>query len=48
MYSADEAIGFTRIFVSTPFSGEPRHSRRLAMIAGYEKSGDLPPLPAVP
>ncbi len=48
MYSAEEAIGFTRIFVSTPFSGEPRHSRRLAMIAGYEKSGDLPPLPAAP
>jgi ribose 5-phosphate isomerase B len=48
MYSADEAIGFTQIFVSTPFSGEPRHSRRLAMIAGYEKSGDLPPRPAAP
>jgi ribose 5-phosphate isomerase B len=48
MYSADEAIGFTQIFVSTPFSGEPRHSRRLAMIADYEKSGDLPPLPAAP
>jgi ribose 5-phosphate isomerase B len=48
MYSADEAIGFTQIFVSTPFSGEPRHSRRLAMIADYEKSGDLPPRPAAP
>jgi len=46
MYSVDEAIGFTRIFVSTPFSGEPRHSRRLAEIADYEKSGYLPPLPA--
>jgi ribose 5-phosphate isomerase B len=48
MYSADEALGFTQIFVSTPFSGEPRHSRRLAMIADYEKSGDLPPRPAAP
>ena len=45
MYSADEAIGFTRIFVSTPFSGEPRHSRRLAMITNYEKTGELPTLP---
>ena len=45
MYSADEAIGFTRIFVSTPFSGEPRHSRRLAMITNYEKTGELPALP---
>jgi ribose 5-phosphate isomerase RpiB len=41
-----EAIGFARIFLSTPFSGAPRHSRRLAMIAEYEKSGELPPLPA--
>jgi len=48
MYSDDAAIGFTRIFLSTPFSGEPRHSRRLAMIADYEKSGDLPPLPTAP
>jgi ribose 5-phosphate isomerase B len=46
MYSVDEAIGFTRIFVSTPFSGEPRHARRLAEIADYEKTGELPPLPA--
>ncbi len=46
MYTADEAIGFARVFVSTPFSGEARHARRLAMIADYEKTGDLPPLPA--
>jgi ribose 5-phosphate isomerase B len=45
MYSIDDAIGFARIFVSTPFSGEPRHARRLAEIADYEKTGDLPPLP---
>jgi ribose 5-phosphate isomerase B len=46
MYPDDEAIGFARVFVSTSFSGEPRHARRLAMIADYEKSGELPPLPA--
>ena len=40
-----EAVGFARVFVSTPFSGEPRHARRLAMIADYEKSGELPPVP---
>jgi ribose 5-phosphate isomerase B len=44
MYSIDDAIGFARVFVSTPFSGEPRHARRLAEIADYEKTGDLPPL----
>ena len=46
MYTVDEAVGFARVFISTPFSGEPRHARRLAMIADYEKSGDLPPRPA--
>jgi ribose 5-phosphate isomerase B len=45
MYSLDEAVGFAKVFVSTPFSGEPRHARRLAEIADYEKSGELPPLP---
>jgi ribose 5-phosphate isomerase B len=45
MYPIDQAIGFAKIFVSTPFSGEPRHARRLAEIAGYEKTGDLPPFP---
>ncbi len=46
MYTVEEAIGFARAFLSTPFSGEPRHARRLAMITDYEKTGDLPPLPA--
>jgi len=45
MYSVDDAITFTRVFVETPFSGAPRHARRLAEIAGYEKSGELPPIP---
>ena len=45
MYSLDEAIEFAKVFVQTPFSQEPRHVRRLAMIADYEKSGELPPLP---
>jgi ribose 5-phosphate isomerase B len=45
MYGIDEAVGFAKVFVSTPFSQEPRHARRLEMIAAYEKSGELPPLP---
>ena len=46
MYSVDDAIGFTKIFLSTAFSGEPRHARRLAEITDYEKTGELPPRPA--
>ena len=42
MYPLGDAVGFAQVFVATPFSGEPRHARRLAMIADYEKTGDLP------
>ena len=45
MYPVADAVGFARVFVETPFSGEPRHVRRLAMISEYEKSGELPALP---
>jgi ribose 5-phosphate isomerase B len=43
-YSLQDAVSFAKTFVETPFSGEPRHARRLEMIADYEKSGELPPL----
>ena len=48
MYSDDDALEFAKVFVATPFSQEPRHARRLAMIADFEKSGELPPLPGEP
>ena len=48
MYEIDEALEFARIFITTPFSQEARHVRRLAMIADFEKSGELPPLPPLP
>jgi ribose 5-phosphate isomerase B len=46
MYPTDEAVSFALAFVATPFSEDPRHVRRLAMVADYEKSGVVPPLPA--
>jgi ribose 5-phosphate isomerase B len=46
MYSDDDALEFTKVFVQTPFSGVPRHARRLAEVAEFEKTGELPPLPA--
>jgi ribose 5-phosphate isomerase B len=45
-YPVPDAVGFAKVFVATPFSGEPRHARRLAMIAEFEKTGELPPLPS--
>ena len=44
-YSLEDAVSFAKTFVQTPFSGEPRHARRLAEVTAYEKSGELPPLP---
>ena len=43
--SIDDAVGFAKVFVETPFSQEPRHARRLAMIAAYEQTGELPTEP---
>jgi ribose 5-phosphate isomerase B len=45
MYPSDDAVGFAKIFIATPFSGEHRHARRLAEVADYEKTAELPPLP---
>jgi ribose 5-phosphate isomerase B len=44
-YPIEDAVGFARVFVETPFSGEPRHVRRLDMIAAYEETGELPAEP---
>jgi ribose 5-phosphate isomerase B len=41
----EQAVTFAEIFVGTAFSGAPRHARRLRMIADYEQTGQLPPLP---
>ncbi len=44
-YPIEDAVGFAKVFVQTAFSEEPRHVRRLNMIAAYEETGTLPPLP---
>jgi ribose 5-phosphate isomerase B len=43
MHDPAEATEFVRIFLATPFSGAPRHARRIAMLARYEETGELPP-----
>ncbi|CAN5840997.1 ribose-5-phosphate isomerase [soil metagenome] len=46
MHSIEEALSFVTAFVSQAFTGGPRHARRIEMLADYERSGTLPPLPS--
>jgi ribose 5-phosphate isomerase B len=45
MHTLDEATRLVERFLTTPFSGDERHVRRIAMIGDYEESGELPELP---
>ncbi len=46
MHTVEEMTRFIDIFLTTEFTGEERHSRRIAMLAAYEATGSLPDLPA--
>ncbi|ODU04606.1 MAG: ribose-5-phosphate isomerase [Pseudonocardia sp. SCN 72-86] len=46
MHSEDEAKAIVDAFVNTPFSNEPRHQRRIDILAEFEKGHDYPPLPS--
>jgi ribose 5-phosphate isomerase B len=45
MHSLDDAAALAETFVATPFSKDPRHQRRIDMVADYERTGTPPPLP---
>jgi ribose 5-phosphate isomerase B len=46
MHTIEEMMHFVDVFLATDFTGEERHARRIAMLADYEQTGELPPLPA--
>ena len=45
MHSVEELTEFVDVFIRTPFTGDERHARRIAMMAAYETDGILPDLP---
>ena len=45
MHDEATALAMLDAFLETPFSGDERHRRRIAMLADYERTGELPPLP---
>ena len=41
MHPQEEAISIVETFLSTPFSEGPRHVRRIALLTGFEQTGEI-------
>ncbi|MFI7026652.1 ribose-5-phosphate isomerase [Micromonospora sp. NPDC049900] len=44
-HTLDEATAIVEAFLTTAFSGSDRHARRIAQVADYERTHQLPDLP---
>ncbi|WP_432496431.1 ribose-5-phosphate isomerase [Kineococcus auxinigenes] len=45
MHTLEEATAIVDAFLATPFSGDPRHQRRIDMLTEYARTGELPAAP---
>ncbi|MCH5644125.1 MULTISPECIES: ribose-5-phosphate isomerase [unclassified Gordonia (in: high G+C Gram-positive bacteria)] len=45
MHSLDDALAIVDAFLATPWSEEPRHQRRIDILAEYERTGQPPAVP---
>jgi ribose 5-phosphate isomerase B len=41
MHTEEKALALVDLFIATPFTHDPRHVRRIALITKYEESGSL-------
>jgi ribose 5-phosphate isomerase B len=42
MHPLEDALRIADTFIETPFSQDPRHIRRIAMVAAYEQTREVP------
>ncbi|MDT0165073.1 ribose-5-phosphate isomerase [Actinotalea sp. AC32] len=40
-HSVDDAVAFVEAFLAEPFSGDPRHERRIDLLAAYERGEEV-------
>lgn len=45
MHSVEDALAIVDAFIATPFSGDPRHQRRIDTLLDYDATGVAPAVP---